>query len=479
MSSRFRPGARVAACLLAFALGARAQQPARPSAGEDRLLGTWLGVLASGPFRERLAFIVSRDSSGNLVGLMRSLDQGAKAPATVAAAGDTLSFAIPAEHITYAGVWATASRDTVRGTFTQNGRSFPLTFARGAEGAVLAGRPQDPKPPYPYRTQNVTVPSDAGVRLAGTVVIPDGPGPFPAVVFVTGSGPQDRDETIVGHRPFLVIADYLARHGIASLRYDDRGVAGSTGNFGASTSADFAADAEAAVHFLQHVPGVASDRVGIIGHSEGGLIGPMVAARSHDVAFLVLLAGPGMPGDSLSLLQVRELAGAGAPAALVDAMVANNGRLYAAVTGARDSVDALARLTAAKEAILASMPEGQRAAATARFDQVIPTLISPWMRYFLRYDSRTALRKVRVPVLALGGSRDRQVPAHPNLSGIDTALHAAGNRDYQTVELPNLNHLFQTATTGAPAEYATIDETISPKVLDLIASWIDQRFARK
>ena len=479
MSNYLRRRAYAGSCLLAVAVSASAQQPARSSLAGDGMVGTWRGVLASGAFRERLAFVVSRDSSGTLVGLMKSLDQGAQAPATVAVRADTFSFAIEREHITYMGVTTPASGDTIRGTFTQSGRSFPLTFARGLEATAPATRPQDPKPPYPYRAQDVTVPSVDGVRLAGTVLIPDGPGPFPAVVLVTGSGPQDRDETLVGHHPFLVIADYLARHGIASLRYDDRGFARSTGNFGASTSADFAADAEAAVHFLQRAPGIVSDRVGIVGHSEGGLIGPMVAARSRDVAFLVLLAGPGMPGDSLSLLQLRALAGAAAPAAQVDAMVANNRRLYAAITGARDSGDAVARVLAAKQAILASMTDDQRAAAGPRFEQAVPTLVSPWMRYFLRYDSRTALRNVHVPVLALGGTRDQQVPAHENLAGIAAALEAAGNKDYQIVELPNLNHLFQTAATGAPSEYATIEETVSPRVLDLIASWIDQRFARK
>jgi len=464
-------------CLLAIAVSARAQQPAQSSKTGDGMLGTWRGVLASGPFRERLALIVSRDSTGALVGLMKSLDQGAQVPATIAVRGDTFSFAIEREHITYVGIANPASGDTIRGTFTQSGNSFPLVFGRGSD--AVAGRPQDPKLPYPYRAQDVTVPSVEGVRLAGTVLIPEGPGPFPAVVFVTGSGPQDRDETIVGHHPFLVLADYLARHGIASLRYDDRGFAKSTGNFGTSTSADFAVDAEAAVHFLQGVPGIARDRVGIVGHSEGGLIGPMVSARSRDVAFLVLLAGPAMPGDSLSLLQLRALAGSAAPPAQLDALAAINRRLYAAVTGSKDSSDAVARLLAAKQAILAAAPDDQRAALGARLDQVIPTLISPWMRYFLRYDSRTALRNVHVPVLALGGSRDQQVPPHENLTGIAAASAAAGNKDYQTVELPALNHLFQTATTGAPAEYATIDETIAPRVLELITSWINQRFARR
>jgi pimeloyl-ACP methyl ester carboxylesterase len=388
---------------------ARAQQPsqASSSAAADRMLGAWQGVLASGVFRERLGFIVSRDSTGALVGLMKSLDQHAQASATVAVRGDTFSFAIAAEHITYSGVLTGTSGDSVRGTFAQNGQSLPLTFARTTSASVAGGRPQDPRPPFPYGTQEVTVPSDSGIRLAGTIVMPEGTGPFPAVVFVTGSGPQDRDEALMGHRPFLVIADYLARHGIASLRYDDRGFARSTGNFAAATSADFAVDAQAAVHFLQQVPGIARDRVGILGHSEGGLIGPMVAARTRDVAFLILMAGPGMPGDSLSLLQLRRLVGNGAPAAQVDVIAATNGRLYAAVVGARDSADAAARVIAVRDSIIAGTAEDQRASVAARINGGLPTLLSPWMRYFLRYDSRTALRNVHVPVLALGGTLDQ------------------------------------------------------------------------
>ncbi|HKV51044.1 MAG TPA: alpha/beta hydrolase [Gemmatimonadaceae bacterium] len=480
MAVRLHALACASAGLIAASLAAPAQQPAptADAAAATRMLGAWQGVLASGAFRARLGFVVSRDSAGALVGLMKSIDQGVDVPATVAVRGDTFSFAIAPEHIAYSGVLTGTSGDTVRGTFTQNGQSIPLTLGRSAAASMASARPQDPKPPFPYGTQDVTIPSDSGVSLAGTVVMPPGKGPFPAVVFVTGSGPQDRDEALMGHRPFLVIADYLARHGIASLRYDDRGFAKSTGNFGNSTSADFADDAEAALHFLQHVPGIARDRVGILGHSEGALIGPMVGARSHDVAFLVLMAGPGMPGDSLSLLQLRRLTGTSVPAAQLDLMVANNARLYTAVTGARDSVDAVARVMAAKQAMLASMSDDQRPAAEARLDKAIPILIAPWMRYFLRYDSRTALRKIHVPVLALDGSLDQQVPARENLSGIDAALKAAGNPDYKIIELPNLNHLFQTATTGAPSEYATIDETIAPQALDLIASWINQRFSR-
>ena len=224
---------------------------ARTSHDAGYPLGTWQGVLAVGAFRERLALIIRRDSVGTLQGTLRMMDQGGvELPAAVASHGDTLSFTIASQHITYSGVMTTPD-DSVRGTFVQGDRSIPLTFGSSALGSEVVGRPQDPQPPYPYRAEEVTVPSDSGVRLAGTVVMPAGPGPFPAVVFVTGSGPQDRDEALMGHRPFLVIADYLARHGIASLRYDDRGFAKSTGSFETATSADFAADAEAALHFLQ------------------------------------------------------------------------------------------------------------------------------------------------------------------------------------------------------------------------------------
>jgi pimeloyl-ACP methyl ester carboxylesterase len=480
MSNRVLQLACVSACILMIPQAAHSLQATPPVVGDAsaRVLGNWQGVLASGAFRERMSFVIDRDTTGGVRGTIKMLDQGGvELPATVAAHGDTLSFTIAAQHISYSGVMMTAG-DSVRGTFMQGSVSIPLTFGRATKESLWAGRPQDPKPPYPYNTKEVTVPSDGGVRLAGTVVIPEGPGPFPAVVFVTGSGPQDRDEALMGHRPFLVIADYLARHGIASLRYDDRGVAKSTGTFETATSADFAADAEAALHFLERVPGIARDRVGILGHSEGGLIGPMIAARTRDVAFLVLMAGPGMPGDSLSLLQLRRLAPSSMSSAQVDVQIDNNRRLFHAVTGARDSADAVSRILAVKQEWIGALPENQRAAVASRLDAMMPKLVSPWMRYFLQYDSRTALRNVHVPVLALGGTRDAQVPARENLSGIDTALKAAGNTDYRIVELPNLNHLFQTATNGSPSEYATIEETIAPQVLDLMASWINQRFGR-
>ena len=477
---RTRNLALLATVLLGVSSTAGAQQSSPPRPGPmpttARVTGTWEGVLNTGGGRLRLVFVI-RDSAGTLLGTMHSPDQGASVQAkasSVTLVADTLTFIIADQHISYSG--ALAAGDSLRGTFTQGGVSIPLVFAHVASPSTTR-RPQDPVPPFPYRTRDVTIESAPGTVLAGTLVIPDGKGPFPAVVFVTGSGPQDRDETLVGHRPFLVIADYLARHGIASLRCDDRGYAKSTGSFDNATSADFAVDAEAAVEFLRHVDGVAADRVGILGHSEGGLIGPMVAARSKAVAFLVLMAGPGVPGDSISLLQSRLLAvAAGVSPAAADSSTANRRRLFEALAHSRDSSDAIARLAIAKQEILAGMPESQRAAAAARIDQNIPQLMTPWFRFFMTYDPRPALRKVRVPVLAMGGSLDLLVPPEPNLAAIDTALKAGRNRDYRVVELAKLNHLFQSATTGSPNEFPTIEETVSPATLELIATWINERF---
>ena len=451
-----------------LALSATTALAQQPSSG-DRFVGFWLGSLHVQATSLRLGLTVSRDSAGGLAGFMTSLDQGnAKMPAAVSVRGDTLVVAMPAVGARYSAVFA---GDSLRGTFLQ-GAPFPLVMGRtSAINPVVHS--QEPKGPFPYASQDVSFESVPGVRLAGTLTMPPGAGPFPAVVLVTGSGPQDRNEELLGHKPFLVIADYLARHGIATLRYDDRGVAKSTGKFAAGTSADFADDAEAAVKFLRTQNGIARNKIGIMGHSEGGLIAPMVAARNPDVAFIVMLAGPGLPGDSILLLQQGLIARAqGAPAAMIERNAEANTRLFAAIKASTDSADAAARVNALAARMVASLPEAERALATTQLEQAKRELLSPWMMYFLKYDPRPALTRVHVPVLALNGSLDLQVPPKEDLPAVEAALKAGGNRDFRVVELPGLNHLFQTAKTGSPTEYASIDETFSPTALTLIADWI-------
>jgi pimeloyl-ACP methyl ester carboxylesterase len=299
------------------------------------------------------------------------------------------------------------------------------------------------------------------------------------VVLVSGSGPQDRDETLLGHKPFLVLADYLTRRGIAVLRLDDRGVGASTGSFAAGTSEDFAQDAAAAVRWLRARPEVADDRVGIVGHSEGGLIAPLVASRTPEVAFLVLLAGPGIPSAELLVMQGALISRAGGDAdAEVQRTSALQREMFAAIAATADSAALHARMREIGARFQASLTPEERAQAEmsdATMNAAINTLISPWFRWFLRYDPAPALRATRVPVLAINGSLDLQVPADENLAGIQRALAEGGNRDVTVEKLPGLNHLFQTARTGAPSEYAEIEETFSPAALRRIGDWIVRR----
>lgn len=329
-------------------------------------------------------------------------------------------------------------------------------------------RPQTPAPPFPYRAEEVAFDNAVGgSHLAGTLTLPAGRGPFPAVVLITGSGLQDRDETILGHKPFLLWADTLTRRGVAVLRVDDRTVGGSTGDVTTATTADFAGDVQAAVAFLRTRRDIDARRIGLMGHSEGAVIAPIVAARDPRIAFIVLLAGSGEDGETLMLHQKRlvELA-MGVPPAVEDQAQVNMRRLEDAVRTAPDQAAADARLAAAWRAALTA----QGAPGDMPVPAAVKVLAQPWMRWFLAYDPRPTLGKVRCPVLAVGGSKDLQVPAAENLAGIRAAL--AADRDVTAVELPGLNHLLQTATTGSPAEYAAIPETVAPSALTLVSDWI-------
>lgn len=445
---------------LVLAQAARAQEAA----------GAWHGALKAGGVELRLDVIITPDAKSGLSGRMISLDQGAVSiPLADVHAGDgQLSFAAPSVGGRFEGRWD-AERQAWAGTWVQGAR-LPLTLARGLSAAI--NRPQLPQKPYPYREADVAFDSAPGVKLACTLTEPEGKGPFPAAYLITGSGAQDRDETLLGHKPLLVLADHLTRHGIAVLRCDDRGFARSTGDFAAAVSADFAVDAEAAVGFLRARPEIDAGKVGLVGHSEGGLIAPMVAAKDPKVAFVVLLAGPGVPSRELMAAQ-REAVGkaSGAPAEALAQHEALMGEIDGILADTADWE--AAKIEVVKMLGRAAAAAGQPADAVVMRSQL---LFTPWYRDFIRYDPRPALEKLRMPVLALGGSSDVQVVASQNLPAIRDALK--DDVDATVEELPGLNHLFQTSATGSPTDYGKIEETFAPSALKVISDWIVARVGK-
>ena len=454
---------------------ARAQEPTRaPSA----VVGDWLGTLAVPGGSLRIVFHIT-EANGGLAATMDSPDQGAFGIPTgaVRLTGDTLSIEVPIVYGRYRGE---VRGDTIEGTWSQGVASFPLVVVR-TEEAAPPRRPQHPEPPYPYDAIDVTIPTDdPGVTLAGTLTKPHGDGPFPAVVLISGSGPQDRDETLFGHKPFLVIADALTRHGVAVLRYDDRGFGGSTGNFAAATTADFANDALAAVRYLRGRSDIDPARIGLIGHSEGGIVAPMAARRSDDVAFVVLLAGPGVPFEELLPIQIERIALAdGATPEAAAAMRRGTRRLMEIARDTPDRNEAAAKMREAVREMIDALPPDQRDTfgttpqmREAAIAQQVTFFNSPWMRFLIGHDPADDLRRLSIPVLALNGTLDLNVPPDVNLPPIRRALEEAGNPASRVYELPGLNHLFQPARTGLGREYGTIETTFDPSALELLVNWI-------
>ena len=450
---------------LVFARAVKPSNSQQAAAAPSDIDGAWLGTLDAGPVKLRVVFHITNTANG-LTATMDSLDQGAKGmPATtVSRNGSSLKIELKGIGGTFEGTIGD-DRTAIEGTWTQGGGRLPLVLKRVKDTAELElRRPQNPTKPYPYREEDVAYSNKAaGITLAATLTIPPGKGPFPAVLLITGSGAQDRDESLLGHRPFLVLADYLTRHGIAVLRADDRGVGGSGGNFAAATTADFATDAEAGLAYLQTRPEVDRRKIGRVGHSEGGIIAPMVAARNPRVAFIVLMAGSGVPGDEILVAQGSLISQAsGVSPEQVEKNAAEQREALALVKQEKD--DAVLE-TKLREKLAGKLPDAQ-------LGMQIKTLSTPWFRYFIAYDPATALTHVTCPVLAINGEKDLQVPPKQNLPAIRKALEAAGNKHFEVEELPGLNHLFQTAKTGAPSEYSQIEETMSPVALEKIAGWI-------
>lgn len=440
------------------------------------IAGSWEGKLKIQGVELRLVFHLNQ-TDGVYEGTMDSPDQNAYGIplSEVLVENDSVHLKIKSAAIYYKGKF---KGDGIDGLFTQGNFSTPMPLVEAQKEVQKPNRPQEPKEPYNYLVEEVTFHnSSSGINLAGTLTRPKDSGPFPAVVLISGSGAQNRDEEIYGHKPFKLIAHELTSKGIAVLRFDDRGTAASEGNHAVATSADFATDVSAAVDFLKSDSSINPQKIGLIGHSEGGIIAPMVHAMRDDIAFMVLLAGTGVRGDRLLLEQQRLI---GAANGMTEQQLQDSEKinkvLFDIVVSSEGSQQELSeKLRTYLKKSLVGNSQFENASETEQenyISGIVHRLVAPWMRYFLKYDPSDALQKTTCAVLALNGSLDLQVPAAMNLSSINAALKKAGNTSFEIQELEGLNHLFQECETGAPGEYNTIEQTMAPIVLSTMSSWI-------
>jgi pimeloyl-ACP methyl ester carboxylesterase len=449
----------------AVLLGCLAAASLCPAYAQAPLTGTWRGSLGPLTITAHLS-----EQNGMRTGTLDVIEQNAKdLPLEVTVRADSVYLRFTAAHALFASRRA-ADGQTLAGEWRQNGRALPLTLTRLAPGAAAGPRrPQQPQPPFPYKTEDVTFRNEqAQVQLAGTFTVPAGKGPFPAVALLTGSGPEDRNSTLFGHQPFGVLADYLTRRGVAVLRFDDRGVGQSGGTLAGTTSLDYAADARAALAWLRARPEVRKNKVGLVGHSHGGTSAIEAASQPLGPDMLVLLAAPGLPGDELIVQQVLALARLQKTDSVQLRYIERAQRqIIATVEQNPDNTQAHNKLLP-----LLNQTNSTDPAVLARLEAQISQATSPGYRHLLADRPAATLPKAHCPVLALGGSKDAQVPAAANLAALKQGLQAGGNHDVTTQVLPSLNHLFQTAPTGSPREYGTIEETFAPAALQLIGDWL-------
>jgi pimeloyl-ACP methyl ester carboxylesterase len=462
-------------------------QPAAPAQAEvtrtQTLAGTWLGTLKVSVTELRLVFNIKANPDGSLAATVDSPDQGATGlpVSRMSLEQGRVTLELDKLRARYEGVLS-ADGTTIDGKWMQGGILLPLVMKR-VEEVPKPNRPQEPKKPYPYVEEEVTYRNvEDDVTLAATLTLPRAEGPSPAVILITGSGAQDRNETVFGHRPFLILADYLTRRGIAVLRADDRGVGGSTGNIVNATDENFAQDVLAGIAYLKGRKEIDPQRIGLIGHSEGGIIAPMVAAQSPDVAFIVLMAGTGVPGAQIIEGQItRLLKAAGAEQSVIDASLTAQRQVVDIAEHETDVQVLKQKVREVMAQALSRLDERQKQALGYSDEYVAmqaAAVASPWFRFFISYDPKPTLMKVRCPVLAVNGALDVQAWADENLPAIQEALHDGGNADVTVKKLPGLNHLFQRAETGAISEYSRIEETISPLALETIGGWIARRVGK-
>lgn len=459
--------------------------PVPPPADE-----VWGGTLDAVVQKLPLRFRVTTRGDGKREVWMDSLAQGAGGfRGDLAIDGNAWTITVPAVKGDFSGKLQDDGKLT--GLWKQGGTSLELVLEKAAANdavpqVTVKRRPQTPKPPFPYRVREMVFLNQAdGIKLAGTVTSPPGPGPHPAVALVSGSGPQDRDESLLEHKPFLVLADALTRAGIAVLRYDDRGVGGSEGSPATATSEDLSRDAEAAFDVLRQLEDIDPQRVGIVGHSEGGMIAAMLAARRPEVAAIVMMAGTGVDGGRILLSQgelVLRAEGISDDNQLRRQRITQSA-LIDTIRESQADADEGTLVRLATEKVRAGLGQNDAATADPALEEAVQNGVrqagSPWFRYFIAFDPATAIEKVNCPVLALVGEKDVQVDPKLNLPAIRDALAAGGNTRSTVEELSGLNHLFQRCTRGAVSEYDSIEETIAPEALARIRDWLLERLGDK
>lgn len=434
-------------------------------------IGDWKGALAVQDNALSIIFHIS-EANGRLSATMDSPNQGAFGISTDTCfvQGKQLTIKASAMMMTFT---ATLREDQLDGTFQQGMAQLPLKMKRLTQADSASSRPQDPQPPFPYQVAEVTFSNpDAEITLAGTLTQPKNTEASRVIIMISGSGPQDRNSEILNHRPFLVWADHLTRQGIAVLRFDERGVGESEGDFSRATSQDFASDVQAAIDFIVAHDDFQDSAIGLLGHSEGGLVAPLAALeRPESVDFLVLLAAPGVPITELMYEQnVKVAEGQGMVDPTKTMFLDQQKAVFSLVKGSSELSDEAMRDT------IFSFYEQRNGGINLRDNPQVKKAAeqfsSPWMRFFLAYDPQPVLEQLSVPVLAINGDKDTQVIAGQNIPGIVAALKKGGNTQLTTQIFPGLNHLFQSADTGQASEYVQIEETVNPAVLEYVTNWI-------
>ncbi len=450
------------------------------SAQHDKVLGDWYGIGEVFGKYLRITFHISANGD-QLKATMDSPDQNMFGAPTdeVTFKDNELTIVVKNISLTYMGRWIEDKK--IDGRILQGGVvDIPITLGREPIAAKKQDRPQEPKPPFDYKVEEVTfINAVNGHQLAGTLTLPSTGSKHPAVVLISGSGPQNRNSELADHKPFWVIADYLTKQGFAVLRYDDRGTGASKGDFKSATTVDFADDALAGFHYLKSREDINVEKIGLIGHSEGGMVAPVAASKEKSIGFIVLLAGVGTTGREVLETQNRLIATAkGIPPAFVEKTASDIKRIIDAVVNYEDPEKSAEDISDFINSELDNLPEEQiekMGGRSAKIKENLSIYNTKWMRSFLRFNPPDYLKKVDCPVLALNGTLDLQVAYKENLEAIEKALKKGGNKQVTIKALEGLNHLFQHAKKGIPAEYGKIKETFDPETLALISTWLKEQ----